>query len=208
MLLEQLDYFITLWVIIDPIAALPIFVSLTGDFDPRARRKMAVLTIVVSFLVLCFFISLGQIIIEAMGVSLRDFQIAGGLILFFFAVNMVVGERRDSPVQPDNSKKGFGLAVYPLAVPTIAGPGAMLTVMMLTDHSRFGVREQLITTATVVVVLVITLVMLLLAEPISRVIGTHGANVLKRIMGMILAAVAVKIVIGGISTWLHLPGGS
>jgi multiple antibiotic resistance protein len=88
----------------------------------------------------------------------------------------------------------------------LAGPGAMLTVMLLTDNSRFSILQQLFTTATVVVVLIITLVMLLLADPIARMIGLQGANVLRRIMGMIVAAVAVKIVIGGISGWLHLPG--
>jgi multiple antibiotic resistance protein len=204
-MLEQLNNFITLWVIIDPMAALPIFISLTGGYDRRARRRIAFVAIVASFLVLGFFIGLGQIIIEAMGVSLRDFQIAGGMILFLFAATMVTGERWESPELQADPKRLSGLAIYPLAVPTLAGPGAMLTVMLLTDNSRFSVLEQLSTTATVAVVLVITLAMLLIADPIVRVIGPHGANVLRRIMGMILAAVAVKIVLGGISGWLHLP---
>lgn len=205
-MLEQLNNFITLWVIIDPVAAVPTFVALTGSYDSRARRRIAVATIVTSFFVLCFFIALGQIIIEAIGVSLRDFQIAGGLILFLFAANMVIGERRESPEASSNPAGMSGLAVYPLAVPTLAGPGAMLTVMLLTDNSRFSILQQLLTTATLAIVLIIALAMLLLADPIARAIGVYGANVLKRVMGMVVAAVAVKIVLGGISGWLHLPG--
>jgi multiple antibiotic resistance protein len=207
-MLQQINNFIVLWVIIDPIAALSIFVSVTGDLDRRSRRRVAVTATVAAFAVLCFFIGLGQIIIEAMGVSLGDFQIAGGLILFLFAATMVIGQGTEQSAPPSDGKRVSGLAIYPLAVPTLAGPGAMLTVMLLTDNSRFSVFEQLSTTATVAVVLAITLAMLLLADPIIRVIGPHGANVMKRIIGMILAAVAVKIVLGGISDWLHLVGGA
>jgi multiple antibiotic resistance protein len=82
----------------------------------------------------------------------------------------------------------------------------MLTVMLLTDNSRFSVLDQLLTTATLAAVLIITLAMLLAADPIARIIGRHGASVLKRIMGMVVAAVAVKIVLGGVSAWLQLPG--
>jgi len=205
-MLEQLNNFITLWVIIDPIAALPIFLALTGGYDRQARSGIAVAAIITSFFVLCFFIALGQIIIEAIGVSLRDFQIAGGLILFLFAASMVIGERRESFEAASDPARMSGIAIYPLAIPTLAGPGAILTVMLLTDNSRFSILQQLFTTATLAVVLIITLAMLLLADPIARVIGVHGANVLKRIMGMIVAAVAVKIVLGGVSGWLHLAG--
>jgi multiple antibiotic resistance protein len=204
-MLTQINNFIALWVIIDPIAALSIFISVTGDLDRRDRRRVALMAIVMAFAVLVFFIALGQIIIEAMGVSLREFQIAGGLILFMFAATMVIGQA-ERPEPPGDQKTPSGLAVYPLAVPTLAGPGAMMTVMLLTDNSRFSIVEQALTTATVAVVLAISLVMLLFANPIIRVIGPHGANVLKRIMGMILAAVAVKIVLGGFSAWLRLTG--
>ena len=205
-MLEQLNNFITLWVIIDPFTAVPMFIGLTGAYDVHVRRRVAVAAIVTSFLVLSFFIALGQIIIEAIGVSLRDFQIAGGLILFLFAAKMVIGERQESPEASSNPTRMSEIAIYPLAVPTLAGPGAMLTVMLLTDNSRFSILDQLLTTATLAVVLIITLAMLLAADLIARVIGRHGANVLKRIMGMVVAAVAVKIVLGGISAWLHLPG--
>ena len=92
-MIEKINNFIILWVIIDPIAALSIFVSLTAGNDRRARRDIAITSILTAFFVQCFFIALGQIIIEAMGVPLSNFQIVGGLILFLFAATMVVGRR-------------------------------------------------------------------------------------------------------------------
>lgn len=204
-MLGQINNFIILWVIIDPIAALSIFVSLTAEYDRRSRRRIATAAVLAAFLVLCFFIGLGQIIIEAMGVSLSEFQIAGGLILFLFAVTMVIGGVPQALQLRADPQTGSEIAIYPLAIPTLAGPGAMLTVMLLTDRSRFSTTDQLTTAATVAVVLAITLAMLFLADPILRLIGLHGANVLKRIMGTVLAAVAVKIILGGIADWLHLP---
>jgi len=187
------------------IAALPIFVSITGEFDRRDRRQNRGCRDHRVIFNSLFFIAVGKIILEAMGVSLRDFQIAGGLILFLFAASMVMGDGQEGPEPRANYKNASALAIYPLAVPTLAGPGAMLTVMLLTDNSRFTIMDQLLTTATLAVVLAVTLAMLLFADSITRVIGLHGANVVKRIMGMILAAVAVKIVLGGVSDWLHLP---
>ncbi len=202
---DFINDFITIWVIIDPIAALPVFIGLTTGFDTATRRQVAAVTTAVSLVVLFFFICLGQIILTALGVSLHSFEIAGGLILFVFAMEMVLSrskKERDGEV----SREGpLQLAVYPLAIPNLAGPGAMLTVILRTDNTRFSFIEQAHTTAAVALVLAIAFCLLLLAGPITRVIGTGGANVIKRIMGMIIAAYAVNLVLSGISDWLHLP---
>jgi multiple antibiotic resistance protein len=202
---DFINDFITIWVIIDPIAALPVFIGLTTGFDTATRRQVAAVTTAVSLVVLFFFICLGQIILTALGVSLHSFEIAGGLILFVFAMEMVLSRGKkvgDSEV----SREGpLQLAVYPLAIPNLAGPGAMLTVILRTDNTRFSFIEQAHTTAAVALVLAIAFCLLLLAGPITRVIGTGGANVIKRIMGMIIAAYAVNLVLSGISDWLHLP---
>jgi len=202
---DFINDFITIWVIIDPIAALPVFIGLTTGFDTATRRQVAAVTTAVSLVVLFFFICLGQIILMALGVSLHSFEIAGGLILFVFAMEMVLSrskKERDGEV----SREGpLQLAVYPLAIPNLAGPGAMLTVILRTDNTRFSFIEQAHTTAAVALVLAIAFCLLLLAGPITRVIGNGGANVIKRIMGMIIAAYAVNLVLSGISDWLHLP---
>ena len=197
--------FITIWVIIDPIAALPVFIGLTTAFDGRTRLRIAAVTTIVSLIVLVFFICLGQIILTALGVSLHSFEVAGGLILFVFAVEMVLGESKKESDGEVSREGPMQLAIYPLAIPNLAGPGAMLTVILRTDNTRVSFIEQAHTMVAVTLVLAITFGLLLLAGPITRVIGIGGANVVKRIMGMIIAAYAVNLVLAGISDWLHLP---
>lgn len=194
---------ITIWVIIDPISTLPIFIALTSGFDRVTQRRIAGGAVLVSLVVLFFFICLGQLIITAMGISLRTFEIAGGLILFIFAVELVIGEPKKQDVEVTRETP-MQLAIYPLAIPNLAGPGAMLTVILRTDNSRVNWLEQFHTTAAVAGVLAVAFVLMLLAGPITRVIGIGGANVIKRIMGMIIAAYAAHLVFSGIGDWLHL----
>jgi multiple antibiotic resistance protein len=195
--------FITLFVVVDPLAASSVFLAVTAGVTAPAKRKIATLSVLFALGVCLFFIVLGQIIVEAMGISLRAFQIAGGIVLFLFAASMILSEPKES-----TGSDGGGvtsLAVYPLAIPAIAGPGTMLTVMLLTDNDRFGVVDQALTTAVVVAVLLVQYALLLLAEPVSRVIGRSGANILRRVMGMILASVAVNAVLTAIGSWVGLP---
>jgi multiple antibiotic resistance protein len=195
---------ITIWVIIDPISAVPVFIALTSAFDQRTRRRVAFVASLVSLVVLFFFICLGQIIITAMGVSLRAFEVAGGLILFLFAVDMVIGDHRRAPDIDAAPETPLQLAIYPLAIPNLAGPGAMLTVILRTDNSRINLLEQIHTTAAVAAVLAVGFLLMLAATPITRVLGVGGANVIKRIMGMIIAAYAAHLVFSGIADWLHM----
>src|SRR5262249_35019359 len=195
--------FITLFVVVDPLAASSVFRAVTASYTAPAKRRIATLAVLVSLGVQLFFIVLGQIIVGAMGISLRAFQIAGGIVLFLFAASMILSE----PKEPTGGGDGAvaSLAVYPLAIPAIAGPGTMLTVMLLTANDRFGMTDQAITTGVVAAVLVVQFVLLVLAEQVSRVIGKSGANVLRRIMGMILASVAVNAVLVGIGSLVGLP---
>jgi multiple antibiotic resistance protein len=198
--------FITLFVVVDPIGlVLPMFLALTGDCPPALKRKLAVRSVLVAFGVMLFFIVLAQIIIEAIGLSLLTFQIAGGIILMLFAISLVLGSGPTIPVGTSGEIDHAAMAVYPLAIPTISGPGVMLTAMLITDNDRFTVFEQAQTVFAGALVLVVTLALLLLAEPVHRVIGTGGTSVVRRIMGMILVAIAVKMVLTGVSGWLGLP---
>jgi multiple antibiotic resistance protein len=195
--------FITIWVIIDPISALPVFIALTSEFDRVTQCRIAGGAVLISLVVLFFFICLGQLIITAMGISIRTFEIAGGLILFIFAVELVIGETKKPDIEATRETP-MQLAIYPLAIPNLAGPGAMLTVILRTNNSSVNWLEQLHTTAAVAGVLAITFLLMLAAGPITRVIGIGGANVVKRIMGMIIAAYAAHLVFSGVGSWLHL----
>jgi multiple antibiotic resistance protein len=197
--------FLTIWVIIDPITVLPIFIAVTADCDRATRRRIAGFTSLIALAVLAFFIAAGQIIIIAMGISLHAFEISGGLILLLFAIDLVIGAGK--PVATDEAGKASALqrAIYPLAIPSLAGPGAMLTVILRTDNSRISLLEQIHTEVAVALVLGITYLLLLSAGPITRAIGTGGVNVVKRVMGMVLAAYATTLILKGFAQWLNLP---
>jgi multiple antibiotic resistance protein len=201
---QVVSEFITLFVVVDPLAASSVFLVVTVGCSAATKRKIATLSVVISFGVLLFFIALGQIIVEAMGISLRAFQIAGGIVLFLFATSMILADAKEAAGGGDGDGAA-ALAIYPLAIPAIAGPGTMLTVMLLTDNDRFSVAEQARTTAVVVAVLLVQYALLLLAEPVSRLIGKGGANILRRVMGMILASVAVNTVLAAVGSWVGLP---
>lgn len=200
------NQFFTLWAMLDPISHLTLFLGATSELDRAERRRAAVLAVVFAFFILLFFGIAGQFVLHAMGISLISFQIAGGIILLLFSLTMVLGEPHaaaKSPLEAANS--ALSTAIYPLATPIIAGPGAMLAIIILTDNNRFTLPEQAITFAVLAVVLAFMLGIFLMGDVISRVIGRGGTNVLRRVMGVILAALSVNLIINALVEWLHLP---
>lgn len=193
------EQFVTIWVVVDPIGTVPVFVAVTASLAPSAHRWIAVQAALTAAGILLFFLVAGQFLIDALGISLPAFQIAGGLILFLFALTMIFGEskpeRETTEAAADDAPSP---AVFPLAVPSIASPGAMLTIVLLTDNNRFSIAEQVVTAAILLSVLACALVLMLLAGPILKVIGKGGAAIVSRVMGMILAAVAVDALINAI----------
>ncbi len=188
---------ITLWVVIDPIGTLPVFIAMTVGLSPAARREVAIKSTLVAFGVLLVFILAGQIVLEALGLSLGSFQIAGGLVLLLFSLSMIFGESKPETELRDarlNSER----AIFPLAIPSIASPGAMLAVVILTDNDRFSIAHQAMTSAVMAFVLLFTFGIMLLATPIYKVIGLAGASIISRVMGMILAAVAIDAMLNGL----------
>lgn len=202
--MELLDRFVTLWVVIDPIGTVPVFVALTASMSLKERRSTALMACLVSAGVLLFFLIVGQILIDAMRISLLSFQFAGGIILFLFALTMIFGESkpendmRTTDVDADLGDDRPSPAVFPLAVPSLASPGAMLAIVMLTDNNEHSIGDQAITAGVMVVVLVISYLFMLISEPIVRLIGNSGAAIVSRIMGMILASVAADAVLSAL----------
>ncbi|MGD9846768.1 MAG: MarC family protein [Variibacter sp.] len=200
---ERLNEFITLLVVVNPLGVVPFFLAITRGQDSALRRKVAISSVLISFFVLLAFIIGGGFLLQKMGIALRAFQIAGGIVLFLVALNMLNADGKAPP--PASEEEAMSLAAYPLAIPKIAGPGTMLTVVVLTDDHRFDILQTAATTGVLVVVLLIQLALLLLAVPLSKVIGDTGASILGRIMGMLLVALAVNIVLTGLGSWLGLP---
>ena len=142
----------------------------------------------------------GQLILTAMNIQLISLQVAGGVILFLFGLQMIFSHAANGT---GGSEAGHDVAVFPLAVPSIVGPEAIMAVIMLTDNHTHSVPTQAMTAAVMLAVLAITCVLMLLADPILRVIGKNGAAILERVMGMVLAALSVELVMDalGIARW-------
>ena len=187
--------FITLFVVIDPIGSVPVFLFAT-KYVPRAlHRRFAIRAVSVATAVLIGFLFFGQFVLEAMGLRLGSFQIAGGIVLFIFAMTMIFGDSKPQREIEEAERDHLEGAVFPLAIPSIASPGAMLGVVVLTDNHQNSMADQLVTAGALLVVLAITLALLLAATKVYKYIGATGANIISRVMGMLLAAVAVDAVL-------------
>lgn len=201
---ERLQEFVTLWVVIDPIGTLPIFLVATAGLEPAARNRVAVLATLVAFGVLGFFWLGGHYLLAAMDVSIASFQIAGGIVLFLFALPLIIGNGHGS-AHPQIDTNPLDIAIYPLAIPSIASPGAMLAAVVLSDDARHDVLDRSLTLVTIAAVLLVSLAILFAAGPLSRMMGRGGASIISRVMGMILAALAIDLILSATAGWLHLP---
>ena len=189
--------FVVLWAVIDPIGSIPVYLTKTVGLSVEDRRKIALKAVMISAGILIFFLIAGQALLEAMRIPLTAFQIAGGLVLLLFALTMIFGEGK--PEQEIRLSSNLNeLAVYPLAVPSIASHGAMMAIVLLTDNHRFNLFDQTMTTLIMLSVLLITYLLFLAANRIQRWIGNTGAAVISRVMGLILAAVAINNMLVGI----------
>lgn len=194
--------FVVLWAVIDPVGSVPVYLTQTQHLTVKQRRIVALKAVAIATGILLFFLLVGQLLLEAMQIPLPAFQAAGGLVLLLFALTMIFGESKPEQEQKltqDVSHSDLAdLAVYPLAMPSIASPGAMMAIVMLTDNHRYSLIDQAITAGVMTSVLLITLLFLLAASHIHRVIGNVGAAIISRVMGLILAAVALNNLLMGI----------
>ena len=197
--------FVTLWAVLDPIGHLPLFLGATTALSEAGRRRAAWLGVAIAFGILTVFSVVGQLLLHAMGISLLSFQIAGGLIVFLFALTMVLGGEKLHAAEAGPEENATAVAIHPLATPIIAGPGSMLTMVLLMDNNRYSPVQQGVTIAALAAVLAALLCVFLLGERVRRVIGVNGAHLLRRIMGLILAALAVNMILSAVALWLHLP---
>ena len=194
--------FVFFFTVIDPIGTIPVFIALTQNFSEIERRRIAIRSTIIAAVVLVFFVLAVELLLSVMSIPLAAFQIAGGVVLFLFALSMIFGESK--PEEELRVDSAADAAVFPLAIPSIASPGAMLAAVMLTDKDRFDLWEQLFTTSILLLVLGITWVLMLWATRIHRLIGNSGASVLSRIMGLILSSAAVASMLAGIDAYFSL----
>ena len=194
---EIIRELIVLFVVIDPVGTLPVFLYATVGVPPELHRRFAVRGVAVATFVLLLFLVAGQLALEALGLRLGSFQIAGGIVLFIFALTMIFGDSKPTKEIEEAERDHLAGAVFPLAMPSIASPGAILAVVILTDNNSNTIADQAVTAVLLVLILFFTLCLLLIAPKIHRIIGKTGASVISRIMGIVLAAVAVDATLGG-----------
>ncbi len=199
-----INTFVVLFVVIDPIGVAPMFIALTHGETEEYKRKMAVKGTAIATVILILFVWAGNNLLHALGISLAAFRIAGGALLFLLAIDMLFarhsGLRSTTLRERQEAEHRNDISVFPLAIPLIAGPGALTTVLLMLANGREQPFITAIVLGVLVLVLLITLVTLLFAVHIMRFIGDTGANVISRVLGIVLTALAVQFVLDGIST--------
>ncbi len=200
--------FVTLFVVLDPPGCVPIFSSLTNGASAAHRRSMAIRSTVIAAGVLVAFGLGGQAFLSALGISLPAFKIAGGIMVFLIAIDMVFEkrtERRENRAEEvvsaaaaaDKTMEAEDISVFPMAIPMLAGPGSLAAVMLLAARSH-GPQELGIVMMALAAVLLITLAFLLAAGPLMRLMGVKFEGALTRLLGVVLAALAAQFVVDGI----------
>ena len=189
--------------VIDPIGSVPVYLEATKQFDKKHKIKIAIRASIIAFFILLFFIVIGQLILEGMQVSLDAFQISGGVILFLFALTMIFGDGK--PETEKHSIKDYKhVTIFPVAIPSIASPGAIMAVVLMTDNHLYTIQQQALTVVLVLVVITITCLLLLAANFVQKRIGEYGITVISKIMGLILASYAIQSILSGVKDFFFV----
>ncbi len=191
--------FVTLFVVVNPIGAVPLFIAIAGTKGVVEQRRVARDAVLISAAILLVFALLGEPLLKALGVDLASFQIAGGLVLLIIALRMVLAEVR--LVTAQEAAEWSQPAVFPLAMPFLAGPATLMAIVLLTDDNVYTVWQQAETSVVLLVVLAITYVCLIGASLLQRLLGNTGVNVISRILGLLLATLAVKAILTGLQAF-------
>ncbi len=196
--------FVTLLVILDPVATVPIFLAVTIGLTRRQSLGVAALAVAIAFGVLVFFIVAGEMLLDALHIPIASFQLAGSIVLLLFALKMVLGKVTEEAATMPAEAGLAERAIFPLAIPGIAGAGAMLTVVLLTDDSTHSFVEQAITTAELALCLVVLFCLFALSGLVFRLLGRAGIEIISRVFGLILASIAVNGLVIALKLSFHL----
>ena len=189
--------FVSLFVIIDPVGLAPLFVALTQGMEPKARRSVALRACFVAVAILTLFGLAGEAVLNFLGISMPAFRIAGGILLFLTALDMLF-ERRTERREGQAETQANDPSVFPLAIPLIAGPGSIATMILLTGQTSGSVLEIAVIHGIMALVIGCVLALFLLAVPLERALGRTGILVVTRVLGMLLAALSVQFVLDGL----------
>lgn len=195
-----LSALVTLLAMVEPVGVVPVFLTLTPAATPQARRSIAWRAVAVASVIMALFAGAGPALLRALRVSIEAFQIAGGVLLFLIAVDMLFARRSGTRETPEESADALArqdVSVFPLAIPLLSGPGTITATLLLVGNAGGDPGKLMMLVAAMVVTMVATLGVLLGAEPVRRALGVTGINVFTRVMGILLSALAVQMILNG-----------
>ena len=184
------DEFVLLLVTINPFAAVPVLLSVTAKMTAAERNRTAFRACLIASVILLFLLAFGQLFLEKLGVTLPALRVAGALVLLILGIRMVFGEIQGGSAESD--APAGDVAVFPLAMPLLAGGGSIAAIVAMTDNTVKSLAEQAMTAAVLLAVMAVIFAVLRSAETIQKLIGDTGTNVMSRIMGLVLATLAVQ----------------
>jgi multiple antibiotic resistance protein len=191
---------VTMFVVIDPIGIAPLFLALTAGKTPAQRRRIAIHATLVAAMVLTLFAIFGEAVLNFVGISMPAFRIAGGILLFLTALDMLFerrSKRREDRTEEEDSDDP---SVFPLAIPLIAGPGAIASLILLIGEKPGGEGLVMVLAVTALTLIVMALI-LMASSSLDRIIGKRGIDVITRVLGMLLAALSVQFVLDGLAAF-------
>ena len=197
--------FVTLLVVVDPPGVVPIFVALTKNESPARRRTILTRAVLIAFGVALFFLLAGRSVLSYLGVTVYAFAISGGILLFATAMPMLFGQRGglQAPEEKERGSVGQDISVFPLAIPMLSGPGLIATTLLLTSQAAGEPRRLAAVAAALALVFLVAFISLYLGARLIARLGEGGVHIATRVMGIVLAALAVQYVLNGITGYYN-----
>jgi len=201
--------FVTLLVVVDPPGVVPIFVGLTKEDTPAQQRRILLRAVLIACGVAFFFLLAGRSVLSYLGVTVHAFSISGGILLFGTAMPMLFGHRGglQAPEPTEQQSVGHDISVFPLAMPLLSGPGTIATILLLTSQATGDMRKLMAVGVAIAVVFIVSFVALLLGSRLIKLLGEGGVHIATRVMGIVLAALAVQYVLNGVTGYFTLLSG-
>lgn len=196
-----LTAFVTLLVVVDPFGVAPIFVAMTQSMSAAERQAILTRAVGVAFGVALFFMIAGRAVLSYLGVTVNAFSISGGILLFVAALPMLFGERPglQAPEPQESGTAGESIAVFPLAIPLLSGPGTIASILLLTSRADTDLARLLVLALAISMVYLVVILSLRASETIIKRLGQGGVHIITRVLGILLAALAVQFVLNGIA---------
>jgi multiple antibiotic resistance protein len=196
---QVITIFLAVFIVVDPFGIVPVFISLTAAFSQNRKRRTILKSVIVAFVVLCVFIFTGNVILRFLGIQPGSFFIAGGILMFIVSIDLLLGKPgRTKTSGNEGEEDREDVSIFPLAVPMLAGPGAITTVLLYVSEDKSPSFILPVLVASVALALALAGLTMLLSSYFLRVLGKTGVSVIERIMGIVLTGLSVQFVYDGL----------